>query len=192
MFTLQNYHHDIQLSPVTMYNYVFFFLEMSHFKTYSLRNFQISNTELLIIAIMLHLTFPGFMYLIAEHLPLTPSQFHQPPPPPGSGAVRLSSASMSLLFSLFCATQLGSCDICLSAFFHLAYCPQSPSVLSKMARFHFLWLNPLFIYTIFSWSIYEEMTLRLLPYLGVTIVNTAAVNRSMNLSFWNVVFIFFS
>lgn len=165
---------------------------MSRFKTYSLRNFQISNTEWLIIAIMLHLTFPGFMYLIAEHLPLTLHQFCQPPRFPGSSMAHLSSASMSLLFSLFYATQLGSCDICLSAFFHLAYCPQSPSVLSKMARFHFLWLNPLFIYTIFSWPIYQVMTLRLLPYLGVTIVNNTAVNRSMNLSFWSVVFIFFS
>lgn len=124
--------------------------------------------------------------------PFADSATPPPSPLPGSGTVHLSSASMSLLFSLFYATQLGSCDICLSAFFHLAYCPQSPSVLSKMARFHFLCLNPWFIYTVFSWSIHQVMTLRLLPYLGVTIVNNTAVNRSMNLSFWSVVFIFFS
>ena len=94
--------------------------------------------------------------------------------------VRLSSVSMSLLFCLFYVTQLGSCDICLSAFFHSAYCPQSPSVLPQMARFHSLWLNPLFVYTIFSLSIYQLMILRLLPYLGVTIANNAAVNMSVH------------
>lgn len=94
--------------------------------------------------------------------------------------VGLSSVSMSLLFCLFYATPLGSWDICLSAFFHSAYCPERPSVLPQMARFHSLWLNPLFIYTVFSLSIYQLMILRLLPYLGITIVNNAAVNMSMH------------
>lgn len=126
---------------------------------------------------MLHLTFPGFIYFIAEHLPLTLSPI-SPPRPPDSlplATANLPSVSVSLLFRLFYATQWGSCAICLSAFFHLAYCPQSPPVLPQMARFHFSRPNPLFIYPIFSLSICQLVTLRPLPYLGVTVVNTAAV-----------------
>ena len=107
---------------------------------------------------MLHLTFPGFIYFIAEHLPLTLSAI-SPPPALDSlplATANLPSVSVSLLFCLFYATQWGSCDICLSAFFHLAYCPQSPQFCHKWQDFTFYGqihclYTPHLLYPFISW-----------------------------------------
>ena len=94
-------------------------------------------------------------------------------PASGYGQSALCVCELAFLFVLCHTVRIvWYLSFCLLSFSIL---PSKSTVLPQMARFHFLRPNPLFIYPTSSLSIYQLVTLRLLPYLGVAIVNTAAV-----------------
>ena len=72
------------IKPHSMTFSFFFFFDMARaLKIYSLRNFQVYNMLLLTILIMLFITSPGLIHLIARSLyPLT-FFIHLPPASPG-------------------------------------------------------------------------------------------------------------
>lgn len=147
---------------------------MSRFKTYSLRNFQISSTELLVIPS--YLTFPGFIYFIAEHLPLTLSPISPPAPDsPASGYGQSALCVCELAFPfVLCHTVRIVCylSFCLLSFSILPSKSTSSATNGKISLFT---AKSVVLIPIFSLSICQLVTLRPLPYLGVTVVNTAAV-----------------
>ena len=117
---------------------------MRTFKIYSLSNFQVCNTVLTIVTILYIRSFRPYSSLQLKVVPFTKLCLFLPP-----SITFLLSASVSSFFFTFCI-QVRAFSISVSAFFHLSYCPQVPSMLSQMAAFpSFSWLDnsPLFIYT---------------------------------------------
>ena len=97
---LQNDHHNKSNYHLSPYIVTEFFLVMITFKIYSVRKFQIYDTVLVTVIIMLYVTFPGLTYFIPGSLyllsPFTP--FAHPPAPPAPPSLA-ATVSMSLVFA---------------------------------------------------------------------------------------------
>ena len=117
-------------------------------KLYSLRNFQVYNILLLTIVIMLFITSPGLIHLIARSLyPLT-FFIHLPPAPPGKHQFAFCFYELppfyDFMYEKDCSLFVFSdCFISLSTMFS-----SSIHILTNSRIFFFLWLNniPLSIY----------------------------------------------
>lgn len=79
MYMLQN-HYNAYLTSVTIHSYNFFLMIWT-FNIYSLSNFQICDTILVTIVVMLYIiTFPGFIHFVAGNLYLLTPLPVSPPP----------------------------------------------------------------------------------------------------------------
>lgn len=157
--SLMNTHCHIQLQV--------FFLAMRTFKL-SLCNFQICSAVLLTI-VMLYITPLDLFYSdLCTFWP--PSPISPTFPHPTSCQLLICSLCRSLIFVLDSICKWHPrVFVSLPDLFNLAQCPQGPSVLSVMARFHSfsVWIIlhclyiPHFLYPFILW-----WTLGLFPYLG--------------------------
>ena len=84
--------------------------------------------------------------------------------------------------------------VSLSDLFHLTYCPQGQSMLSRIARFHSFftaeWYSMAFIYH--NLFIYSSTSGHSGCFYVLVIGNNASVNMEVPISFWVNVFIFFN
>ena len=128
------------------------------FKVYSFHKCQVYSTVLLVFITKLYMvTSRTHSSCVTETYWLTyPCSSVLSPPLRRVATTFLLSASVSSFFFTFCI-QVRAFSISVSAFFHLSYCPQVPSMLSQMAAFpSFSWLDNthcIYVYTLFNPSV---------------------------------------
>ena len=135
---------------------------MRTFEIYFLSNSQIYSIVLLTIVVMLYMTSPWLMYYSCKFIPF--DLFHPPAPqPPTSDSPQSVFCICEGFFVWFCFrfhAWVRSYSICfsLSDLFHLAWCPQGPSMFLQRVVFlpFYGWIIlhciPLLILCLFSFG----------------------------------------